>query len=179
MIPATIKIKLMITITIMITTRLKHRALRKLLSAILLLVCIAVSAETASARDVAVVTIKNSHVQVMKAVELAKIIRTTHKGFDTQDLTIVITDPSSPEMRIVAEKLLSLSTEDFRKLIETTNKTRPTFLVVSNDDEVLKTVQSNPSAIGLVNVYSINSGVDVLKIDGKLPLESGYLLHSQ
>jgi hypothetical protein len=44
---------------------------------------------------------------------------------------------------------------------------------------VLKTVQSNPSAIGLVNVYSINSGVDVLKIDGKLPLESGYILHGQ
>jgi ABC-type phosphate transport system substrate-binding protein len=178
MIPATIKIKIKLMITLMIT-RLKHRALRKLLSAVLLLVCIAVSAETAAARDVAVVTIKNSHVQVMKAVELARIIRTTHKGFDTQDLTIVITDPSSPEMRIVAEKLLSLSTEDFRKLIETANKTRPTFLVVSSDDEVLKTVQSNPSAIGLVNVYSINSGVDVLKIDGKLPLESGYLLHGQ
>ena len=54
-----------------------------------------------------------------------------------------------------------------------------TFWVVSSDDEVLKIVQSNTSAIGLVNVYSINSNVEVLKIDGKLPLEPGYILHGQ
>jgi hypothetical protein len=159
--------------------RSKSHALRKLLSVVVPLVCVVVSAEFAAARDVAVVTAKNSHFQVMKATDLTKTIKTTHKGFDAQDLIVVLTNPSSPEMRIIAEKLLSLSTEDFRKLIDATNKTRVTFLVVSNDDEVLKTVQSNPSAIGLVNVYSINSGVDVLKIDGKLPLEPGYLLHGQ
>ena len=32
-------------------------------------------------------------------------------------------------------------------------------------------------AIGAVNVYSINSAVKVLRVDGKLPLEQGYLLH--
>jgi ABC-type phosphate transport system substrate-binding protein len=159
--------------------RLKKQKLRKLLSAVLAVISIVLCSGIASARDVAVVTIKNSHVQVMKAVELTKIIKTTHKGLDAQDLTVVLTDPSSPEMRIFAEKLLSLSTDDFRKLIDTANKTRVTFLVVANDDEVLKTVQSNPAAIGLVNVYSITSDVDVLKIDGKLPLESGYLLHGQ
>jgi ABC-type phosphate transport system substrate-binding protein len=159
--------------------KLKKRAPRNLLSALLALISIVALAGIAAARDVAVITIKNSHVQVMKAVDLTKIIKTTHKGFDTQDLTIVITDPSSPEMRIIAEKLLSLTSEDFRKLIDATNKAKVTFLVVASDDEVLKTLQSNPSAIGLVNVYSINSSVDVMKIDGKLPLEPGYILHGQ
>ncbi|MFY9907655.1 MAG: hypothetical protein WBX02_14750 [Terriglobales bacterium] len=169
----------MIAATIMTMTGLPNQALRKLHIAVLPLVFLVVSAQIAAARDVAVVTVKNSHVQAMKAIDLTKIIKTTHKGIDTQDLTIVITNPSSPEMRIIAEKLLSLTAEDFRKLIDATNKTKPTFLVVSSDDEVLKTVQSNPSAIGLVNVYSINSNVDVLKIDGKLPLEPGYILHGQ
>jgi hypothetical protein len=159
--------------------KLKKRVPRNLLSALLALFCIITLARIAAARDVAVITSKSSHAQAMKAVDLTKIIKTTHKGFEAQDLTIVITDPSSPEMRIIAEKLLSLTTEDFRKLIDAANKTRVTFLVVASDDEVLKTLQSNPSAIGLVNVYSINSSVDVWKIDGKLPLESGYILHGQ
>ena len=34
-----------------------------------------------------------------------------------------------------------------------------------------------PGAVGVVDVYSINSSVVVVKIAGKLPLEPGYLLH--
>jgi hypothetical protein len=158
---------------------LKNRTLRNLPTTVLVFVCIFVCSEMAAARDVAVVTSKNSRVQVMKATDLTKMIKTTHKLLDGYDLTVILTDPSSPEMRIVAEKFLSLTTDEFRRLIDAGNRTRVTFLVVSSDDEVLKTVQSNPSAIGLVNVYSINSNVEVLKIDGKLPLEPGYILHSQ
>jgi hypothetical protein len=32
-------------------------------------------------------------------------------------------------------------------------------------------------AVGVVDVYSINSSVVVMKIAGKLPMEPGYLLH--
>ena len=160
-------------------TGLKNRALRMLPRFVLALVCVFVCGEIAAARDVALVTGKNSQVKVVKAADLAKMIKTTHKWPDGHDLTVVLTDPSSPEMRIVAEKLLSLTSDEFKKLIDAANKTRVTFWVVSSDDEALKILQSNPSAIGLVNVYSINSNVDVLKIDGKLPLEPGYILHSQ
>jgi hypothetical protein len=79
----------------------------------------------------------------------------------------------------VAQKLLSLTRDEFKQLIAASNKNKLTFWVVSSDDEALKILQSNTSAIGLVNVYSINGNVDVLKIDGKLPLEPGYVLHSQ
>jgi hypothetical protein len=158
---------------------MKNRALRKLSGAVLALLCIVVCGGIAAARDVAVVTSKKSRLQVITAAELTKMIKTTHKWPDGYDLTVVLTDPSSPEMRLVAEKLLSLTTDDFKKLIDAVNKTRAAFVVVSSDDEVLKTLQSNPSAIGLVNVYSISSNVQVLKINGKLPLEPGYTLHSQ
>lgn len=159
--------------------RFKTRTRRHLIT-ILVCACIFLSAEISAARDVAVVTNKNSRVQAMKSADLMKMIKSAHKGLDAEELTVVLTDPSSPEMRIIAAKLLLLTIDDFRKLIDATNnKTRATFLVVSSDEEVLKTVESNPSAIGLVNVYSINSNVGVLKIDGKLPLESGYILHGQ
>lgn len=38
-------------------------------------------------------------------------------------------------------------------------------------------VESNLGAIGLVEVHSIDDQVNVLRVDGKLPLEGGYLPH--
>ena len=43
-------------------------------------------------------------------------------------------------------------------------------------DELLRTVESIPGAVGIVDVYSINSAVKVLRIDGKLPFDVGYPL---
>jgi hypothetical protein len=40
-------------------------------------------------------------------------------------------------------------------------------------------VQTTPGAVGFVDVYSINSGISVIKVDGKSPLEPGYVLHGQ
>jgi len=135
--------------------------------------------ELAAARDVAIVTLKNSRAASANSADLTKILKTTHKWPDGRDLIVVLTDLSSPEMRIVAQKLLSLTTDEFRRSIETANKSRLVFIVVSNDDEALKMLEANPSAIALVNVYAINSSVDVWKVDGKLPLEPAYLLHGQ
>jgi hypothetical protein len=50
-------------------------------------------------------------------------------------------------------------------------------VVVSSDDELVSRVASIPGAVGVVDVYSINSSVAVVKLAGKLPLEPGYLLH--
>jgi hypothetical protein len=159
--------------------RLKTRALRIFPRAVMALVSILTCGKLAAAHDVALVTSKNSQVKVMLAADLTRIIKNMHKWPDGHDLIVVLTDTSSLEMRIVAQKLLSLTPEEFKKSIDATNKKRMTLWVVSSDDEVLKIVQSNTSAIGLVNVYSINSSVEVVKIDGKLPLEPGYVLHSQ
>jgi hypothetical protein len=41
---------------------------------------------------------------------------------------------------------------------------------------LLRTVDSTPGAIGIVDVYAINSSVKVLRIDGKLPFDVGYAL---
>jgi hypothetical protein len=149
------------------------------LGSVLALVCVFACGELAAARDVALVTAKNSPIKAVKADDLAKTIKTTHKWPDGSELTVVLTDPSSPKMRIVAEKLLALTSGEFKKSIEAANRIRVTFLVVSSDEEALKTLLGNPSAIALVDVYSINGSVNVSKIDGKLPLEPGYILHGQ
>jgi hypothetical protein len=50
-------------------------------------------------------------------------------------------------------------------------------MVVDTDEELVNKVASIPGAVGIVDVYAINSSVAVIKIGGKLPLEPGYLLH--
>ncbi len=50
-------------------------------------------------------------------------------------------------------------------------------MVVDTDEELVNKVASIPGAVGVVDVYAINSSVAVLKIAGKLPLEPAYLLH--
>ena len=48
--------------------------------------------------------------------------------------------------------------------------------VVESDDDLLRTVEATPGAVGIVDVYAINSSVKVLRIDGKLPFDAGYTL---
>src|SRR6266566_2607942 len=53
---------------------------------------------------------------------------------------------------------------------------RLTVKIVENDEDLLRTVEAIPGAVGIVDVYSINSSVKVLRVDGKLPFDLGYPL---
>jgi hypothetical protein len=54
--------------------------------------------------------------------------------------------------------------------------TRGSIIVAGSDDAVLKFVAANRGALGIVHLFSITKEVKVLKVDGKLPVEQGYLL---
>ena len=48
--------------------------------------------------------------------------------------------------------------------------------IVDTDNDLLRTVGATPGAVGIVDVYAINSSVKVIRIDGKLPFDVGYAL---
>jgi hypothetical protein len=48
--------------------------------------------------------------------------------------------------------------------------------IVDNEVDLLRTVEATPGAVGIVDVYSIDSSVKVLRVDGKLPFDLGYAL---
>ena len=54
---------------------------------------------------------------------------------------------------------------------------RESILFVDTDADVLKAIQLEPGAIGLIEVHSIDNSVSVVRVDGKLPMELGYLPH--
>jgi len=45
-----------------------------------------------------------------------------------------------------------------------------------SDDEILKIVEGNAGAVGVIDVYNITGGVKVVKIDDKQPFDPGYIL---
>ena len=88
--------------------------------------------------------------------------------------------PSTPEMRVFLEKVYEVSEGDVKDIVATANHGRtghPAIMIVDSDEDLVNKVASIPGAMGVVDVYAINSSVAVIKIAGKLPLEPGYLLH--
>lgn len=54
---------------------------------------------------------------------------------------------------------------------------KDSIMMADSDEDVLKIVQSTPGAVGLVDVRSVDNTINVVRVDGKLPMESGYLPH--
>lgn len=135
----------------------------------------------ASARDIAVVSNKANAVSAITLPDLVKVCKAqTNRWPDGKPVTLIMRAPSSPEMKIVLQKVFELPEADVKDLISTANHGRanhPAIMIVDSDEELVNKVASIPGAFGIVDVYSINSSVAVVKLAGKLPLEPGYLLH--
>ena len=56
------------------------------------------------------------------------------------------------------------------------NESRQVVKIVDSEADLLRSVEATPGAVGIVDVYSINSSVKVLRVDGKLPFDVGYAL---
>jgi hypothetical protein len=146
-----------------------------------LFIFIMLGASLAAARDLAVVSNKSNSVGAIAIPDLVKLCKaqTTHWP-DGKPITFVMRVPTSPEMKMVLDKIYGMSQPEVTSLIVNANHGRtnhPAILVVATDEDLVNQVASLPGAVGVVDVYSINSSVAVVKIGGKLPLEPGYLLH--
>jgi len=138
-------------------------------------------ASLASARDLALVSNKANSARAITLSDLVKVCKAeTSRWPDGKSVTVVMRSPSSPEMKVVLEKVYGMSPSEVAGLIVTSNQVHPShppFVLVTSDDDLVNKVASIPGAVGIVDVYSINSSVAVVKVAGKLPLEPGYLLH--
>ena len=158
--------------------REKNVHLRRILN---IFVVVVASVASAAAKDLALVANKANTVSVMSVADLMKVSKAqTNRWPDGKPITLVMRAPSAPEMKIFIEKIYGMTESEVNELVATANHGRanhPAIVVVNSDDELVNRVASTPGAIGVVDVYSINSSVTVVKIAGKLPLEPGYLLH--
>ena len=134
-----------------------------------------------SARDLAVVANKTNPVSTITLADFVKVARgQTSRWPDGKSVTFIMRAPAAPEMRLFLEKVYELPESDVKGMIVAANHGRvghPAIMVVDSDEELVNKVASLPGAVGVVDVYSINSSVAVVRLAGKLPLEPGYWLH--
>ena len=128
-------------------------------------------------KELALVAPAGSKLQDVSLADLVKLCKGTQKGWpDGKSFTLVIHDPESAEMRGTAQKLFGVAPDEIKALVAKLNESRPVIKIVENDEEIMRAIASIPGAVGLVDVYAINSSVKVLRIDGKLPFDTGYTL---
>ncbi len=141
---------------------------------LLLLVFVAGAVCVAHAKQLAVITDPANPVSDLTTAELVKIFNAhTQTWPDGKPIKIVVHDPSSAEMHLIVRKLMALTPEQAEAFLQSHARI---MVNADSDDGVLKLVSGTRGAIGIVDLFSITKDVKVLKIDGKLPVEPGYVL---
>jgi ABC-type phosphate transport system substrate-binding protein len=126
------------------------------------------------AHHMAVVVSKQNAVTTMTATQLSKIFRSeTKKWPDGRLITLVLHRGLAGEA-ITLQRLNKMSAQQWQAWI---TEHKDALKLVDSDEEVLTYVQSTPGAVGLVDVRSVNNRVTIVRVDGKVPMEDGYLPH--
>lgn len=129
------------------------------------------------AKQLAVVTDNENPTVNVSTADLQKIFNLrTHNWADGKAMIVVMRNPSATEMQLVLRKLLNMTAEQASSFVETH---KGSVVIADSDDAVIRFVASNRGAIGVVDLYSLTKDVRVVKVDGKLPVEQGYLLRGE
>ena len=126
------------------------------------------------AHHTALVVNKDNDVDNVTSAHLSKIIRGEVKQWPNGKGIVLVLHRDAIGEREALEQLTKMSAADWNEFMFTH---RDSILFVDTDADVLKEIQSEPCAVGLIEVHSIDNSVNVVRVDGKLPMERGYLPH--
>ena len=147
--------------------------MKPLRSVVLLLLAIG-SAAPCFAHHMAVVVSKENSVTTMTSAQLSKIFRAeTKKWPDGKAINLVLHRSSAGEA-VTLQHLNKMSAQQWQTWVI---EHKDVMKLVDSDEDVLSYVASTPGAIGLVDVRSVNDRVTIIRVDGKVPMEEGYLPH--
>jgi ABC-type phosphate transport system substrate-binding protein len=122
----------------------------------------------------AVVVNRDNAVDNVTSARLSKIFLGEIKKWpDGKNITLVLHKESASETETLAH-LNKMSAAEWKAFVAAH---RDSIVFVDSDADVLKQVQFEPGAIGLIEAHSIDNTVTVIRVDGKLPMEFGYLPH--
>jgi ABC-type phosphate transport system substrate-binding protein len=126
------------------------------------------------AHHTAVIVNKDNGVENVTSAHLTKIIRGEVKKWSDGKNIILVLHKDSVGEREALEHLNKMSSGEWNTFVVSH---KDSILFVDTDADVLKAVQAEPGAVGLIEVRSVDSTVNVIRVDGKLPMELGYLPH--
>lgn len=130
--------------------------------------------QSAYADHLAVVTQHTAHAQSLTLPELRRIVKAEFRKWPNGENVVFVFNKNSAISLQTVSKLCNLPEPQAVKFFNTHQQA---VLLLESDEAVVNFVAGTPGAVGLVDVHVITNQVHVLKVDGKLPLEKGYLPH--
>ena len=126
------------------------------------------------AHHMAVVVNKNNAAQNITSAHLTKIFKGEVKTWPDGKNVVLVLHRSSPGEMATLQRLTKMTGAELKAALDSS---KDSIRRLGSDAEIIDAVASIPGAIGLVEERSITDRVTVVKVDGKLPMEAGYLPH--
>jgi len=122
----------------------------------------------------AVVVSKQNGVTALSSAQLSRMFRAENKKWpDGKSIQLVLHRASNGEA-VTLQRLNKMSAQQWHSWV---TEHKDSLILVDSDEDVLNYVQNAPGAVGLVDVRSVNDHVNIIRVDGKVPMEDGYLPH--
>ena len=134
------------------------------------------------AGDIAIIVNPKSSVEKINFYRAQQIFKLEIQYLEGRKVVLVLQDPETPEMKVVLKKIYRISHNELSKFwlskLFKGEILRPPRILKSHE-EVTRFISSNEGGIGFIDASYVNERVKVLRIDGKLPGEEGYILHDK
>jgi ABC-type phosphate transport system substrate-binding protein len=136
--------------------------------------CLALLLTPCLAHHMAVVVDKDNKVQNVTSVHLGKILKGEVKKWPDGKNVVLVLHNSSPGELTTLRHLSKMTEAELKALLASR---KDSVQMAESDADVINAVAATPGALGFVEEHSITDRVSVVRVDGKLPMESGYLPH--
>jgi ABC-type phosphate transport system substrate-binding protein len=134
------------------------------------------------AADIAIIVNPQNPVNEVTFVDIKKIFKQDYHELGGKKVDLILREPDSPEMKIILKKIYRMSDRGLKKfwlakLFKGEISRLPK--VLESNEAVKHSISRAPNQIGFIDVSFVNGSVKVLRIDGKLPGEEGYILNGR
>lgn len=131
------------------------------------------------AREIAIVINKANPLEELSLKDLIEIFKQDRQYWDGEKINLLMREDGAWEKEIILKKVYAMSDEELRKfcLGKVFRGEIATFPQIISSQTLIKKLVCNLSgAIGFLDAQVIDDSVKVIKIEGRLPGEEGYLL---
>ncbi len=132
-----------------------------------------------SSHNLAIVVNKSNPIEDISMKELIKIFKAEKQYWDAEKIALLMREQGSWERELVLKKIYGMREEELKKfwLGKMFRGEITSFPAVFGSQSMIKRLVANlKGAVSFIDSQNIDSTVKVIRIDGKLPGEAGYLL---
>jgi ABC-type phosphate transport system substrate-binding protein len=138
------------------------------------------AARAQDSEPLAIVVNRSNPLTEISLADLRRVFRGQRSRWSNgRRVTLVMRDPGAPERDAILQSLYGLEEEQYRRTYlqavfsgEATDAPK----TLASTNGVLRFVYNVPGAIGYVRARDVDASVKTLRVDGRLPGETGYRL---